>query len=157
MKGKVDYHLVLGRIFYLYKTVVKAQKQMSKNEASKIVASGIISDWISKNVYSIQNKNKPKTIRKVCWPQLNTWNLCRTKVHRWIVVDRRVTNFNIAMKEDAYNIRTKNTDLHKSLEAQHEVKMTLEDKDFYAENCHGPYKFTCASTAPKDWTMSQKK
>jgi len=49
---------LLGQMIHLCRTVEKGQNQISKNDASNVVAEEVCDDWISKNVY-------PKKLRSV--------------------------------------------------------------------------------------------
>ena len=61
------------------------------------------------------------------------------------------------MCADAYDIRTKNTDFQKSLEAETGVKMTDEDENFYLDNCYADYVAICTPTVRKAWIRKKKR
>ena len=69
----------------------------------------------------------------------------------------KAKNFNDAMCAHAYDIRTKNIDFQRSLEAETGVKMTDEDENFYLDNCYGDYVAICTPTVPKAWTRKKKR
>jgi hypothetical protein len=59
----------------------------------------------------------------------------------------KATQFNDTMCPHAYDIRTKDIDLQRSLETDTGVKMTEADEQLL----HGAYKAICTATFPKDW------
>ena len=64
----------------------------------------------------------------------------------------KAKNFNDAMCAHVYDIRTKNIDFQRSLEAETGVKMTDEDENVYLDNSYGDYVAICTLTVPKAWT-----
>ena len=68
----------------------------------------------------------------------------------------KAKNFNDAMCAHAYDIKTKNIDFQRSLEAETGVKMTDEDENFYLDNCYGDYVAICAPTARKPGLEKRK-
>ena len=69
----------------------------------------------------------------------------------------KAKNLNDAMCAHAYDIRTKNIDFQRSLEAETGVKMTDEDENFYLDNCCGDYVAIFTPTVPRAWTRKKKR
>ena len=118
---------LLGRMIHLCQPVSKGEKQICKNDASKTVAFEMHNDWISKNVYPWTEHAVAKKIRDDYETLMALVRYERTshkKDDKWT---EKAKNFNDAMCAHAYNIRTKNIDFQRSLEAETGVKMTDED------------------------------
>ena len=126
-------------MIHLYQPVSKRKKQISKNDAKKTVAFEIRNDWISKNIYPFTERAVAKKIRDDYETLMALVRYERTshkKDDKWT---EKAKNFNDAMCAHAYDIRTKNIDFERSLEAETGVKMTDEDENFYLDNCYGDY------------------
>ena len=148
---------LLGRILHLCQPVSKGEKQISKNDASKTVAFEIRIDWISKNVYPLTERAVAKKIRDDCETLMVLVRYERTshkKDDKWA---EKAKNLNDAMCAHGYDIRTKNIDFQRSLEAETGMKMTDEDENFYLDNCYGDYVAICTPTVPKAWTRKKKR
>jgi hypothetical protein len=70
---------------------------------------------------------------------------------------KKATQFNDTMCFRAYDIRTKNIDLQRSLETDTGVKMAEADQQFYLDNCYGAYKAICTSTNTKTGLEKKEK
>ena len=143
-------------MIYLCQPVSQGEKQISKNDAGKTVAFEIPNDWISKNVYPLSERAVAKKIRVDFEKLMALVRYKRTshkKDDKWT---EKAKNFNDAMCAHAYDIRTKNIDFQRSLEAETGVKMTDEDEIFYLDNCYGNYVAICTPTVPKAWTRKKK-
>ena len=148
---------LLGRMIHLCQLVSKGEKQISKNDASKTVAFEIRNDWISKNVYPLTERAVAKKIKddyETFMALVRYECTSHKKDDKWT---EKAKNFNDAMCAHAYDIKTKNIDFQRSLEAETEVKMTDEDYNFYLDNCYGDYIAICTPTVPKVWTRKKKR
>ena len=148
---------LLGRMIHLCQPVSKGQKQISKNDASKIVANEVRGDWISKNVYPKTERAVAKQIKddyESLMGYVRYQRSSQKKDEKWT---EKAKNFNDVMSSHAYDIRTKNIDLQRSIEADTGVKMTEDDERFYLDNCYGAYVAICTPTVPKDWTKKKKR
>ena len=144
-------------MIHLCQPVFKGEKQISKNDASKTVAFEIHNDWISKNVYPLTERAVAKKIRDDHETLMALVRYERTSHKKDDKLTEKAKNFNDAMCAHAYDIRTKNIDFQRSLEAETEVKMTDEDENFYLDNCYGDYVAICTPTVPKAWTRKKKR
>jgi hypothetical protein len=147
---------LLGRMIHLCQPASKGEKQISKADASRTVAKEVCSDWISKNVYPKTERAVAKQIKddyETLMPLARYQRSEHKKYDKWT---EKATQFNDTMCSHAYDIRTKNIDLQRSLETDTGVKMTEADEQFYLDNCYGAYKAICTSTIPKDWARKKK-
>ena len=143
-------------MIHLCQPVSKGEKQISKNDASKTVAFEIRNDWISKNVYPLTECAVAKKIRddyETLMVLVRYKHTRHKKDDKWT---EKAKNFNDATCAHVYDIRTKNIDFQRSLEAETGVKMTDEDENFYFDNCYGGYVAMCTPTVPKAWTRKKK-
>ena len=143
-------------MIHLCQPVFKGEKQISKNDASKTAAFEIHNDWISKNVYPLTERAVEKKFRDDYQTLMALVRYERTshkKDDKWT---EKAKNCNDPMCAHAYDIRTKNIDFQRSLEAETGVKMTDEDENFYLDNCYGDYVAICTPTVPKAWTRKKK-
>ena len=69
--------------------------------------------------------------------------------------NEKAKNFNDAICAHAYDIRTKNIDFQRSLEAETGVKMADEDERFFLDDCYGDYVAMCTPTVSKAWTRKK--
>ena len=149
-------YLLRGMI-HLCQPVSKGEKQISKKDASKTVAFEIRNNWISKNVYPLTERAVAKKIRDDCETLMALVRYELTshkKDDKWT---EKAKNFNDTMCTHAYDIRTKNIDFQRSLEAETGVKMTDEDENFYPDTCYSDYVAICTPTVPKAWTRKKKR
>ena len=148
---------LLGHMIHLCQPVCKGEKQISKNDASKTVAFEIRNDWIPKSVYPLTERAVAKKIRddyKTLIALVRYERTSHKKDEKWT---EKAKNFNDAMCAHAYDIRTKNIDFQRSLEAETGVKMTDEDENVYLDNSYGNYVAICTPTVPKAWTRKNKR
>jgi len=147
---------VIGRIMYLCKKAGPGQRQMSAEEACKIVSKELCDIWIHMNVYPLHESSVTRKLREMYehFKVLHKQNesIKFNKTDGWL---KKVREFNESMTIKAYDIRTKDAEYQARLEEQYQVKMTANDDLFYADNCHGTFKFTCCSTVSGSW-LKQK-
>lgn len=148
---------VLCRMIFLTKTG-KGHKSTSKEEASQIVADELTTDWMNKNVYPLHETTVANKIIKDYKTFLDYSKTARrddfVKSDAWY---EKVRKFNEKMKNNAYDIRTRDKNYEQKLTILSGVKMTEEDEAFYYDNCLGSYQATCSSKICRKWLKQKKR
>ncbi|KAK6194847.1 hypothetical protein SNE40_000387 [Patella caerulea] len=148
---------IIGRMLALCKVPEKGVAQMSRNDASKVVAHEVRADWINKNVYPISEK---AIARRLCDDYETFRDFRKTERRTTKKSDiwyKKAANFNRRMVDNAYDVRNLDKQYEKLMEGEFGVMMTREDDEFYQDNCHGPYVATCTATVPKNWLKQKRR
>jgi hypothetical protein len=149
---------VIGRMMALCRQPERGIQTMSRDDASKIVASELREDWIDKNVYPAEMRTVAKKI-KDDYEQFrelrkSECNVSKTKTDAWY---KKATDFNERMTRWAYDVRAQNAAYQKQLESVYKVVMTDDDIAFYEDNCRGNYTAICTRSVPRNWTKQEQR